>query len=229
MKGDTLMMFRKILLPLLLVSILPLFANAAPITFTDVTGLGTYANSLDLLTDGTFPAEWSPWDSTSTVSFNQWGSGYDREFFIFDMGSLFTINDIAISVDNNDSYTIEYSTDQSNWLNLTTVDLHFGNVTNGMDTMTTISGNFGYVGGLDFTQSVLAQYLRIYVDGWQGSTGTSSPDVGDGAYALGEFQAFGEAYVAPPTGPAPVPEPSTFLLLGGGIAGLAFYRRRTKK
>ena len=36
------------------------------------------------------------------------------------------------------------------------------------------------------------------------------------------------ASVGSGSGPAPVPEPSTILLLGGGLAGLAFYRRKRK-
>jgi len=217
------MSFPKMLLTLILLGVMPMFVNAAPIPFTGVSATGTYSNNLDLLTDGTFPAEGSHWQSDSTVYFNQWSEAYDREYFVFDMGSFFLIDDMSISVDNNDSYTIEYSTDQSNWLGLTVVDLGFGEVSGGMDTMTSISGESEYISGLDFAQSGPGQYLRIYVDGWQydGS--------GDGAYSLGEFQVFGEAYVAPPEAPAPVPEPSTLLLLGAGLGGLMVYRRKAKK
>jgi len=237
-----LMMFRKMLVLLPLLAAMPLVVNATQISFKEVTGEGTFYigpssipsnkitdNDFSLLTDGVFPGEWSTWNLYSTINFNQWGSTYDREYITFDMGSLFLIDEMSISVDNNDSYTIEYSTDKSSWLNLTTVDLGYGEVSNGMDTMTSILGDTEYISGLDFAQSGPAQYLRIYVDGWQGVGPTSNPDVGDGAYALGEFQVFGEAYVDPSGGSNPVPEPSTVLLLGSGLAGLAWYGRKRKK
>ena len=44
---------------------------------------------------------------------------------------------------------------------------------------------------------------------------------GDGYYSLSEVQAFGKA--------APVPEPTTMLLLGSGLVGLIGYRRKFKK
>ncbi|MCF8069027.1 MAG: PEP-CTERM sorting domain-containing protein [Desulfobacterales bacterium] len=212
-------------------------SNATPISFTDVSGTGTFFTGfpteqignagLGLLTDGIFPGEWSYWQSNQTVSFNQWGAGYDREYFTFDMGSLFIVDDINISVDNNDSYTIEYSIDNATWSDLTIADLSYGEVGSGMDTLSSISGNSEYVPELDFAQSGPARYLRIFVDGYQGVGPTSVPDVGDGAYAIGEFQVFGEAY--DDGSAAPVPEPGTMLLFGTGLIGLAgIVRRKTK-
>lgn len=203
-------------------------AHASPIIFTDVSGTGTFQTGyggslttpgdLSLLTDGTFPVERSSWQSPATISFNQWGSAYDREYFTFDMGSLFTVDDIIISADNNDSYTIEYSIDNTNWLDLVTADRSFGEQNSGMDTLSSISGDSEYVFGLDFAQSGPAQYLRIYVDGF----GMSS--VGDGAYAVGEFQAFGEAYDDGST--APIPVPATMFLFGIGLMGLVGVSRK---
>ena len=45
-----------------------------------------------------------------------------------------------------------------------------------------------------------------------------------GAWGSTQFDSFSITAAA-----APVPEPSTFLLLGGGLAGLAFYARRRRK
>jgi hypothetical protein len=205
-------------------------AHANPITFTDVSATGTFSSgsssnlttpgNLSLLTDGIFPGEGSFWQSSVTITFNQWGSTYDREYFTFDMGSLFLVDDIIISSDNNDSYTIEYSPDNTNWLNLTTANLSYGEMHTGMDTLSSIFEDSEYVTGLNFAQSDPARYLRIYVDGYQGNGPTSTPDVGDGAYAIGEFQAFGVVYEAP--------EPATMLFFATALLGFVGLRIKKK-
>lgn len=49
---------------------------------------------------------------------------------------------------------------------------------------------------------------------------------GHGAYAF--LDGIGTDYIPPPPSTDPVPEPSTMLLLGGGLGALAFWRRKTK-
>ncbi|MBU1195367.1 MAG: discoidin domain-containing protein [Proteobacteria bacterium] len=217
---------KNLLLVLCVFFLLSTITNAARIDFAAVSAEGTYVNNLSLLTDGTFPGEGTRWDSTATVQFSRYSENANTEYFTFDMGSLHTIDDIIISVDNNDSYKIEYSTDNSTWSSLTTAYLSFGEVGGGMDTLSSFSGNTEYVSGLDFDPSGPARYIRIYVDGWANviSRDFSEPRIGDGAFAIGEFQAFGDVFVQS----SPVPEPGTMLLFGLGLLGLSGISRKRK-
>lgn len=59
--------------------------------------------------------------------------------------------------------------------------------------------------------------------------GESLSDLNDNAiYALNTFSFLMDGEEIP-SGPAPVPEPSTFLLLGCGLAGLGLYARKRKQ
>lgn len=83
--------------------------KAAPPTFTQVSGTGhfytgdsrdsTYQQiddtDLCLLTNTTFPGEGSHWVSTTTVSCSRYNLTADTEYFTFNMGSQFLVDDIS--------------------------------------------------------------------------------------------------------------------------------------
>ena len=149
--------------------------------------------------DGYTPPEWTQWQTTTT-----WWVGTGSQFTI-DYGSAFTLADVVVSVDNNDSYRVDYSLDNLSWTTLFNIAWGQGDVGWGMDTFSTVAGDLEYH-GVDFAP-VSTRYLKIYATG------------GDNLYSVGELQSYGTAQV---------PEPSSILLAGAGLTCLAVARRRRR-
>ena len=174
-------------------------AQAVPITAVGVTGTGaTFNNDLNLIIDGVVPAENTVW----TASTNVWWTGFGGILTV-DLGADYIVEDVLLSVDNNDTYRVTYAPSGGTLFNLLA---SFGEITplpGGMDTMSSDSTHPEYVAGIDFAP-VKARYLSIQAIG------------GDSLNAVGELRAFGRA----------VPEPMTGLLLCTALlASIGVHRR----
>ena len=109
------------------------------------------------------------------------------------LSHLASVSSLVLEADNNDDYRIEFLDRASVWRNLTTVE-----------TDKAEQGQNLY-GGL-LSTSIEARAFRISA-------------YGDNHYSVAEFQAGGN-WIADNTPPQPVPEPTTWLMLGAGLAAL---------
>lgn len=180
--------------------------NAAPITTTVSAPGNGFNGSLTLMNDGIFPGEGSVWNGNATVSWRGLG-----KVFTFDFGNLYQVEDVRLSVDNNDSYALEYSLDNAGWTSLFTILPAHGEIGWGMDTISTVLGDAEYVAQIDFA-SVEARYVRIKaIDG-------------DNSYSIGEVQFSGTR--VEPVAPAAVPEPGMLALFAAALGAGVLTRRR---
>jgi len=166
-----------------------------------ITGSGLHVNNFNLIANGVIPEEGTVWIDSKNV----WWLGLGTSITL-DYGSQNLINDVLVSVDNNDRYAVDYSLDGFVFSNLFTILPSYGNVSasrGGMDTMSTDAASSEFVPGINFPP-ITARFLRFRAT------------AGDGFYAVGELEAFG----------SPVPEPSTYGLIGAAaLLGLAALRR----
>lgn len=183
--------------------------NAAPIATTVSASSNGLTGIPTLLNNGAFPAEGSAWKSNLTVSWKGLGKA-----FTFAFSDLYLVEDISLSVDNNDRYALDYSTDDQSWKSLFTILPSYGEIGSGMDTMSSVFGNPEYVEKIDFAP-VEARYVRIQAIG------------GDNSYAIGEV-AFNGTRIQLQTAQtsAAVPEPGVLALLGMALGAGLLVRRR---
>jgi len=171
-------------------------------TFGQSPGWGTGVLAApNAITNGTFLPIGNQWD-TNTVYWTSTSS-----YLQVNLNGNYNIGNVVLEADNNDSYQISY--------------LHNGTWTTLADLSPTISGTVNGNGTINQTGSVS---WGLGLNGVGQSITTSSFRIqavsGDSSYGVGQFQAYGT--------PAPVPEPSTSMMMGVGIVGLVLLRRRFK-
>lgn len=187
------------LLAILLVSTTAHSANLLTPASSSISGT---VNNPTVFADGLVPAEATVWTSVQ----NTWWTGTSSILQV-DLGDAYTVDDITVSVDNNDNYSVEWSLDSSVWNNLFDIDRTYGEIRSGMDTMSTIMSNPEYISSIDFA-AIQAQYIRIFATG------------GDNRYSVGELSVYGHQNVSA------VPLPATALMFIPALLGFIGLRRK---
>jgi hypothetical protein len=177
-------------------------ALISPTTATLAAG-SLLGGSAALIVDGTIPPEGQNWQLQTAY----WGSS--ATILRVDLGALYRVEDVVVSVDNNDAYRVRWSSDGSAYTTLFDIAVGYGEIANGVDTMSSELGNPEYIAGIDFAP-VVARYLEIAASG------------GDSMYSVGELQAYGSV-------PVPVPAPLAALLFLPLLAARAATGRRTAR
>jgi len=163
-------------LPLILLGLMLCTAAimaGGPIAGVTARGEGEYQNDPALLVNGQLPPQGYEWNGDQSVYWTQAST-----FFVLDLGAVFEIQDLVFQVDNNDNYTFSLSTNGTDFTRLLTVREQDGDVSDGLDIISTRSGDKEYVQMVDF-KPAKARYVKLVASG------------GDENYAAAEIQVFG--------------------------------------
>jgi len=174
------------------------------ITPVSATGTGVFSGSASVIIDGITPPRGTLASAPTNVVWNSLST-----FFTIDFGSVQTVANLTVAVDNNDDYLIQSSTDGKNFKNLFTFLGSDGPVSPGQGGLDILSTNPAFPSNVTYPgNSTTPEYIGRGFDPTAAQYLRSSAIAGDSVYAIGEVDAF----------TAGVPEPSSILLCG--IAGL---------
>jgi hypothetical protein len=196
-----------IIAALMLVAVPTFATNVAlndPVTlngqfFTGGWGAGLVA-SPDTITDGAFFPRSTQWDQGPVWWDSTFSGGQN---IVIDLGGAFMIDSFVVQADDNDAYNLFYHNIPTDTWQLAWHIPAIGGW--GMQTRPNPSDNTArYM----LPATITTDALKI-----EGDYPNS-----DLLFSVSEVQAFG----------TPVPEPSTLLMAGAGLAGLALARRRHK-
>lgn len=144
--------------------------------------------------DDQFPAQGQFWQSQTA-----WWTNFD-EAVTYQLNGTYLLSGLTVSLDNNDSYQIEVSTNAVDWTPVLFVGASLGSVNGGMDTFSTLIGHPFFNANLLFTPAMASQIRITALDG-------------DAFNSVGELQV------------SAVPEPATWVLMAGGLAVARLLRR----
>ncbi len=180
-----------------------------PTNLAEQYGVATASNSWISTTYGTHTPEFAiDGDSGTYWNAGRHGIASSPEWLLVDLQNQYSINSITLQSPNNDDRFLGYSNEYELHVSVNAVD------------WTHIAS------GILYDSDVVDEYAdSILVSGPESLLQYIRYDVVGGTHwaHLFEMEVYGE------DGSAPVPEPSTFLMLGGGLVGLAVMRRKMKR
>lgn len=139
-----------------------------------IRGEGDFFHSADIIIDGRIPPEGSDAGIEMSVFWEE-----QAVAFIIDLGEIYSVMGILVQVDCDDSYRIDYSTDDRDYFILTEISSSDGEITSGLDSLSSLPDNPEYIDELEFFP-VDARFIKIYAL------------AGDGIFAVSEIQVFGQ-------------------------------------
>jgi hypothetical protein len=161
----------------------PPVAQAALLKAKSIKGSGEFSHAAKLIIDQKMPRQGTEYDNKACVYWND-----PKAYFVIDLGEAFWITGLTIQADNNDDYVIGVSTDGKTFKPLLTASWEWGEVSDGMETLSTLAKDPQHVPEMAI-KPAQARYVRLSAKG------------GDEAYAVSELLLYGSktAPVVSPT------------------------------